>query len=113
MNFTGVVGILGPTTPENYNAVRSVCDAKEIPLLEVHPELQVVKGNNLNVHPSPQALSLAYIDILLKWQWKSFTILYEDDESLLRMSEILKMRDNKDFRVVVRELDKNGTGNYR
>lgn len=110
---TGVAGIFGPSSLENSDAVRSLCDLKEIPQIDVHPDPQPMKGTNLNVYPSPAMLGRAYVEILKAWNWKTFAVLYEDDESLLRISEILKMRDNKDFRVVVRQLDKDKTQNYR
>lgn len=53
------------------------------------------------------------MEIIETLGWKTFTILYEDNASLLRISELLKIRTNKDYRIVVRQLDKDGTGNYR
>lgn len=109
----GVVGILGPSSVHNSDAVKSVCDLKEIPQIDVHPDPQTMKGTNLNLYPNPAMLSKAYVEILKAWNWNTFIVLYEDDDSLLRISEILKMRDNKDHRVVVRQLYKDETGSYR
>lgn len=49
-----VVGILGPTSPENSMAVRSVCDTKEVPVVEVHSYPYVMNGININLYPAPE-----------------------------------------------------------
>lgn len=109
----GVVGIVGPTTRENADAVRSVSDVKEILLLDVYPEYRDTYGTNLNLHPHPSKLCEGYLAIIGAWKWKSFTILYEDDRSLVRMSELLKLRGNMDYKVAIKQLDKDNTRNYR
>lgn len=109
----GVVGIVGPTTKENADAVRSVTDVKDVLLLDVYPEYRDTYGTNLNLHPYPKTLCDAYLAIVKAWNWKSFTILYEDDSSLVRMSEVLKLRSNSDYKVVIKQLDRDNTGIYR
>lgn len=109
----GVVGIVGPSTKENADAVRSVTDEKEILQLDVYPEYQDVYATNLNLHPHPYKLNEAYLAVINAWNWKGFTILYEDDRGLVRMSELLKLRSNKDHKVVIKQLDRDRTGNYR
>lgn len=109
----GVVGIVGPTTKENADAVRSVSDGKEILLLDVYPEFRDTYGTNLNLHPHPSNLLEAYMFVVDAWSWRSFTIFYEDERSLMRMSELLKLRNNEDYKVVIKQLDKDKTGNYR
>lgn len=109
----GVVGIVGPTTKENADAVRSVSDVKEILLLDVYPEHRYTYGTNLNLYPHPDILMEAYLDIVNKWKWRTFTILYEDNRSLIRMSELLKLRTKSDYKVVFKQLDRDNTGNYR
>lgn len=109
----GVVGIVGPTTKENADAVRSVSDGKEILLLDVYPEYRDTYGTNLNLHPYPGSLLEVYLGVVGAWKWRDFTIFYEDDRSLVRMSEVLKLKDNADYRVVIKQLDRDATGNYR
>lgn len=51
-----VVGILGPTSPENSMAVRSVCDTKEVPVVEVHSYPYIMNGININFYPAPEVI---------------------------------------------------------
>lgn len=109
----GVVVILGPSSEENADAVQSVCDAKDVSYIETRWNSRQQRGNGLNIYPYPSVLAFAYLDVLKIWKWKSFTILYEDYDGLARVSELLKLYDNKGHTVVLKQLDRNKTGNYR
>ena len=43
--------------------------------------------------------------------WKTFTILYDDEESLIRLQDLMKMSTTFGYRVYVRRLP--ASGNYR
>lgn len=45
------------------------------------------------------------------WGWKSFTIIYETNEGLVRLQELLKAYGSSDFPITVRQLT--DTGDYR
>lgn len=109
----GVVGILGPVSEDNSNIVQSICDAKEIPHIEVRWDDLPLNGTIVNVYPYPDVLTRTYLDILDAWDWEEFVILYENNESLKRVFELLKLYDNKGHKIIVRQLDKNHTGNFR
>lgn len=110
----GVVGIFGPSTEVNANGIQSICDAKEIPYIETRWDDQLRRGSAfVNTYPYPPVMSRAYVDVVKAWEWKSFTILYEDYSSLSRVNELLKMYEAKTYSIVVRQLDKYGSGNYR
>ncbi|XP_017769340.1 PREDICTED: glutamate receptor ionotropic, kainate 2-like [Nicrophorus vespilloides] len=110
----GVLGIFGPVSEENSQGVQSVCDTKEIPHIETRYDANQVRDScSVNFYPHPSVLSRVYVDIVKAWDWKSFTVLYENNEGLSRIHELLKMYDNKGYTVVVRQLDKGRTGNYR
>lgn len=74
----GVVGVFGPGSPETAIHVQSICDAKEIPQVEImwNP-YQKNKLRSLNVYPHPSSLSLALVDVVRAWKWKDFTIIYQ------------------------------------
>lgn len=38
------------------------------------------------------------------YEWKDFTILYEDDDSLVRVNRLLEKYDPKGYTVTVRQL---------
>lgn len=70
-------------------------------------------GTAVNFYPSAPLLAKAYWEIIDKWQWKTFTVLYEDDESLLRLSELIITAKNEGIVVTVEQLDREGSGSYR
>lgn len=44
-------------------------------------------------------------DLVETWEWKSFTIIYENDDGLIRLNELLKLYDPKGYTVTVRQLE--------
>lgn len=53
----------------------------------------------------------AYVDIVKSWGWKSFTIIYETNEGLVRLQELLKAHGPSEFPITVRQLP--DTNDYR
>ncbi|CAH0559162.1 unnamed protein product [Brassicogethes aeneus] len=109
----GVVGILGPVSEDNSNVMQSILDLKEIPHIDVRWDDQPLNGTVVNVYPYPDVMTRVYLTILNEWQWESFVILYENNESLFRVAELLKLFHDSGSKIVVRQLDKHKTGNYR
>ncbi|CAH2005351.1 unnamed protein product [Acanthoscelides obtectus] len=107
----GVVGILGPLSEQNSNVVQSVCDFKEIPHIEVRWDDHMTDAI-INVHPYPDTLTKTYYDLITSWGWRHFVILYENDESLQRVGELLKLFGEETV-IVVRQLDPHGISDYR
>lgn len=46
----------------------------------------------------------AYVDLVKAWGWKSFTIIYESNEGLVRLQELLKAHGPTEFPISVRQL---------
>jgi hypothetical protein len=46
----------------------------------------------------------AYSDVVQGWKWKSFTVLYEDEEGLIRLEDLLQLSTMPGYRVIVRQL---------
>ena len=64
------------------------------------------KRFSINMHPHPSMLSKAYADFILKFGWKSFIIVYEDEESLVRLQEVIKFPKQYDgVRISMWQLD--------
>lgn len=94
--------------------VQSVCDTMEIPHIEAMWNYQQQRGSCLvNIYPYPPILSYVFVDLLVSLHWKSFTIIYENDDSLPRISEVLKSSHFKDYVIAFKQLDVNYSGNYR
>ncbi|CAG9769593.1 unnamed protein product [Ceutorhynchus assimilis] len=110
----GILGVFGPKSLSNINAVQSVCDDKEMPHILTRWIYRPLRpGSALNFYPYAPLLTKAYWEIIQEWKWKAFTVLYEDDESLLRLSELILLAKEKGIVVTVEQLDREGTGNYR
>ncbi|XP_056638600.1 glutamate receptor ionotropic, kainate 3-like isoform X2 [Diorhabda sublineata] len=109
----GVVGILGPLSEDNSNTVQSICDLKEIPHLEVRWDDYPANGTLINLHPYPDTLTRTYYDLIAAWGWQNFVILYENNESLQRVGEIIKLFNPRKNRIVLRQLNIQSGGDYR
>lgn len=72
----GNIGIIGPSSPESAVHVRSICDGKEIPLIET--SIDGSSKHVINLHPTPEDLGRVYLDMINAWSWEGFTILFQD-----------------------------------
>lgn len=54
----------------------------------------------------------AYVDLVRAWGWKSFTIIYETNEGLVRLQELLKAHGPSEFPIAVRQLPDDGDYRY-
>uniref|UniRef100_A0A182HTL3 Ionotropic glutamate receptor C-terminal domain-containing protein n=1 Tax=Anopheles arabiensis TaxID=7173 RepID=A0A182HTL3_ANOAR len=109
---TGVAGIFGPSSPKSALHVQSVCDEKEMPHIETRWDAYT-KLPTLNLHPHPHIMGRVFLDLVVAFEWKDFTILYESGPWLPGISDLLKMYDPKGYTVTVRQLDLGLNGNYR
>lgn len=110
----GIVGIFGPQEKVIAHHVQSICDALEMPYISVQQDfgqLSYPRGVGLNLYPHVSTLSRVYYQIVTGFEWKSFAILYENTNSLIRMHLLLKRWNNHGHSAFVYHLG-NGT-NYR
>lgn len=54
-------------------------------------------------HPQTISLSQAIADVVRFLRWSSFTVLYETDEGLIRLQEVLKRHGPGDPQIAVRQ----------
>ncbi|XP_014247016.1 glutamate receptor ionotropic, kainate 2-like isoform X2 [Cimex lectularius] len=110
----GVAAIFGPQSPYTWNHVQSQCDNKEMPHIASNRwDPQKSPGSCLlNLYPHPEVLAQAIEDIVRAWNWKGFTVVYDDFYSLKKIGNLLKMADDKGFVVTVRQLE-GEDGNFR
>lgn len=69
--------MLGPSSPESSQHVQSICDSKEMPVIETRFD-RYTKMPVVNLHPSPQIYANVFYDLVKAFEWDSFTILYEN-----------------------------------
>jgi len=69
-----------------------------------------------NLHPDITTLSSSYLDLIEAYQWKTITILYQDNDSMMTLKSIFDRTASFDeldeFRLVIKQLEKNDNG-YR
>lgn len=53
----------------------------------------------------------AFVDIVDAWGWKAYTIIYERNDGLLRLQELLKATRRAEYPTTVRQLP--DTNDYR
>ncbi|XP_068993638.1 glutamate receptor ionotropic, kainate 2-like isoform X2 [Neodiprion pinetum] len=89
-----------------------MCDTMEIPHIEARWDSRQIRGNGLlNMYPYSYTLSKIYLQLAEDFEWKTFTILYESTENLIRMHDLLKRWDRRGHTVTVRQLSEGP--NYR
>ncbi|XP_026318746.1 glutamate receptor ionotropic, kainate 2 isoform X3 [Hyposmocoma kahamanoa] len=102
---SGVAAIFGPQSAPAAAHVQSICDTMELPHLETRWDYRTRRESCLvNLYPHPAALSRAYVDLVRAWGWKSFTIVYENSDGLVRLQELLKAHGPTELPVSVRQL---------
>lgn len=98
----GVLGIFGPLSSPTSMHVQSICDALEIPHLETRWDFQKERNDlSINLYPRPHILSRAFIELINAWDWKTFSILYEENEGIMRMQDVLNEAVEENWKISV------------
>lgn len=76
----GVVAILGPQSSFTSPHIGSICDSLDIPHIETRWDYRTrAKDYSINLYPHWETLSNAYKELVIAKEWKTFTILFEED----------------------------------
>ena len=128
---SGVAALFGPESGSTSSHIQSICDAMEIPHIETRWDYLVRRDSySINLHPSPKLISKAYKSLIQSYGWQRFTILYQDNDGLVRLQELLKtdfsrhdckqadcrqivvrqlnFKDNDDNKKILREVKQSG-----
>uniref|UniRef100_A0A182U976 Glutamate receptor 1 n=1 Tax=Anopheles melas TaxID=34690 RepID=A0A182U976_9DIPT len=110
----GVTAVFGPSSILTSGIVGSICKTLEIPHIITHwdpepfggldPDLQAM---TINLYPEADVLSRALADLIVDYSWKSFTIIYDSDEGLMRLKDILQIHGPSDSPITIRQIDDN------
>ncbi|KAJ1532308.1 hypothetical protein ONE63_000916 [Megalurothrips usitatus] len=102
----GVAAVFGPKSSETAGIVTSICETLEIPHILTHWDTypSPAAKYQINIHPDPKSLSQALVALLEDMAWKAFTIIYENDDGLVRLQEVLKGHGPRDNPITVRQL---------
>jgi len=96
----GISALLSPSSPNSAPQVRSICEAKRVPHIEIG---MVFEGSSsINLFPHPSSVAMAYSSVVEAMGWQEYLILYEDINRVAYIQELLEKRKVK---VTVRKID--------
>ncbi|XP_058063457.1 glutamate receptor ionotropic, kainate 2-like [Anopheles bellator] len=108
----GVTAVFGPSSILTSGIVGSVCKTLEIPHIVTHWDPEPLGGLDpalqamtINLYPDADVFSRALADLIVDYSWKSFTIIYDTDEGLMRLKDILQIHGPGDTPITVRQID--------
>lgn len=104
----GLVTILGPssTSSTTIKMVESITSNFEIPHIQINwsPHRFFSNTTVLNLYPDPTLLSEGLAVLIKHMDWKSYAIIYENNDGLIRLQEALKLSGKIRKMVTVRQL---------
>ncbi|XP_049845508.1 glutamate receptor ionotropic, kainate 2-like [Schistocerca gregaria] len=110
LTSTGLSGIIGPRHSASMDIVRSICDTLEIPQIVTKwdPSPAVPRNYQINLHPAAQFISQALADVVRALGWRSYALLYEGDDALRRLRDLLQSRERGQPPLALRQLSPDG-----
>jgi len=102
----GVSAFFGPTTESSSYHVQALSDTLHVPFMQTKYEYVLKRADfSISVQPHPSLLGRAYADFVRKANWKSAIVLYETEEGLVRLQELLKLpKTFAGFKITLRQL---------
>ena len=110
----GLTAIVGPTSASAANHVQCMASQMHVPHIETRFDYSAhTQPFSINVHPHPSVLGKAYADLIKTLGWKSLVILFQNEDSLIKLQEVLKLSQSfDDIKITLRQLDLE-TDDYR
>lgn len=82
---------MGPQSPEAAGIIESMSNALDIPLVKTFWDISTMPpGPAVNVYPDPAILARGLVAVIEDMDWNSYAIIYESDNALIRLHELLK-----------------------
>ncbi|XP_023801350.1 glutamate receptor ionotropic, kainate 1 isoform X3 [Cyanistes caeruleus] len=103
----GVAALFGPAHSSSVSAVQSICNALEVPHIQTrwkHPTVDNRDSFYINLYPDYAAISRAVLDLVLYYNWKIVTVVYEDSTGLIRLQELIKAPSRYNIKIKIRQL---------
>ncbi|NWZ97991.1 GRIK1 protein, partial [Nesospiza acunhae] len=103
----GVAALFGPAHSSSVSAVQSICNALEVPHIQTHWKHPTVDNRDafyINLYPDYAAISRAVLDLVLYFNWKVVTVVYEDSTGLIRLQELIKAPSRYNIKIKIRQL---------
>uniref|UniRef100_A0A061QLI4 Glutamate receptor 1 n=1 Tax=Cupiennius salei TaxID=6928 RepID=A0A061QLI4_CUPSA len=99
----GAVAIFGPNSPASSALVRSTAATLHLPHLESHSYLERGSRTPFTVSLFPKSLGTAIYELVKSKNWRSFTIIYEDAEELMKLQELMKLRNENNLKITLQQ----------
>ncbi|KAJ8912942.1 hypothetical protein NQ315_017273 [Exocentrus adspersus] len=105
----GVAAVFGTESAAS-SILESICNQFDVPYMITswRPPSFKKRHTVLNFFPEAELFAHALAEIVKSLQWNSFVIIYENEEGLIRMQEILKLQEyeqnSKQNNVLVKQL---------
>lgn len=119
------MAIIGPKSIYLSDVVASLCNELNIPhLVSYHRTREIYKNPyhkyTRNIFPDAALLSNSLVDVIQNYGWKRFAIIYDSDESLIRLNGVLQMypigfkavniykfpTNKDDIKIILKEISK-------
>ncbi|CAH1966492.1 unnamed protein product [Acanthoscelides obtectus] len=91
----GVAAIISVQGSETSPIQESICFNSELPFISMSwgPTQENNISMSLNFYPEARLFAKGLMEVVKALRWNSFVILYETEEGLIRMQEILKLQE--------------------
>ncbi|XP_072382908.1 glutamate receptor ionotropic, kainate 2-like [Diabrotica undecimpunctata] len=100
----GIVAVFGPPTSVTSPVIESTCKSLNIPYIVTSWRKTNFDESDvfLNFYPDADKLAKGIAEVVKSLEWIGFIILYEDEEGLVKLQEVLKLQnvekiDNQDY----------------
>ncbi|XP_060517399.1 glutamate receptor ionotropic, kainate 2-like isoform X2 [Cylas formicarius] len=104
-----LVAVLGTASVIASSNLESVCSHLCLPYVTVKKRSKNLHSSTFSLYPDSGLLSKAQATIIKSFDWDGFILLYEEDDGLLNLQEVLKLQNyNKDKpknNILIKQLD--------
>ncbi|XP_050306965.1 glutamate receptor ionotropic, kainate 2-like [Anthonomus grandis grandis] len=106
-----LMAVIGPKSLTASTMIESICEHLAVPYISTSPKPPSVKETpySISLYPEFRMLSKALAKIVESFDWTSFIILYEDEEGLLKLQDVMKLthknkeakNEHKFFKLII------------
>lgn len=115
MTKKGISAIFGPQSLKNNEIVQSIAESLELPQFQTfwNPKLSTYTNQIstmerttqiFNLYPDYHLMAKGLATIMRHTRWKSYAIIYENDDGLFKLQDILKMHKIDDVPTLMKRL---------
>ncbi|CAH0555476.1 unnamed protein product [Brassicogethes aeneus] len=106
---SGIAAIFGPQSEGASSIIQSLCSNFEIPHIQTNWKAKNSPKSEtaLNFFPEADLYAMGLAEIVKSLQWDSFIVIYETEEGLSRLQEVLKLQDylkGSKFKITLKKM---------